>query len=93
MSKIKKLKLIEGEFPHTEAKDILYNIFHTKINFHQQNNFSSRIRLGMEDPTAIKRIPALNAELVKLASILNEAEAQNKKLSINAEILISFIDE
>jgi hypothetical protein len=88
MSKSKKLKLIEGEFSHTEAKEILHNIFHTKINFHQQNNFSSRIRLGQEDPTAVIRIPALNAELVKLNQILNEAEAENKKLIINAEIAI-----
>jgi hypothetical protein len=89
MSKSNKLKLIEGEFSHTEAKEILHNIFLTKINFHQQNNFSSRIRLGEEDPIAMVRIPALNAELVKLNKILNKAEGEDKKLIINAEIKIS----
>lgn len=93
MSGSNKLELIKGNFFHTEAREILYKMFNTEIYFHHQNNFSSRMRLEIEDPIALERIPALNAELVKLKKILNEAEAKNKKLSINAEITILLTDE
>jgi DNA-directed RNA polymerase subunit F len=93
MGKTTKLNLIEGEFPMTEAKEILYNIFSTKINFHQRNNFSHKERFGKEDPTAKKRIPALNKQLVKLEKVLNEAKAKNCKLIINSEVTISLSKE
>jgi DNA-directed RNA polymerase subunit F len=88
MGKLKKLSLIKGEFPIMEAREILYNIFSTKINYHQRNNFSHKERFGKEDPTAKKRIPALKKELVKLEKILDEAKANNSKLVINSEITI-----
>lgn len=88
MGKLKKLSLIKGEFPIMEARDILYNIFSTKINYHQRNNFSHKERFGKEDPTAKKRIPALKKELVKLEKILDEAKANNCQLVINSEITI-----
>ncbi|MDO8965195.1 hypothetical protein [Algoriphagus sp.] len=93
MSKAKKLKLIEGEFPFREAKEILFNVFYTKINFHQRNNFSYKERFGKEDPTAKKRIPALKKELVKLEKILSEAEAKNKRLIISSEITITLSND
>lgn len=93
MGKSKKLKLIEGEFPMEEAKDILYNIFSTKINYHQRNNFSHKERFGKEDPTAKKRIPALKKELVKLEKILAEAGAKGNKLIINSEVTITISKE
>lgn len=93
VNKSKALKLIEGEFQAQEAKEILLNVFHAKINFHQRNNFSSLERLGKEDPIAQKRIPDLKKELTRLEKILIEAESKNKKLAINSEITISFSEE
>ena len=74
MLKNKKLKLIEGKFLHDEAKEILRNIFSAKINFHQMKNFSSRERFGKDDKTAVKKIPILKKELLKLDKILAEAK-------------------
>jgi DNA-directed RNA polymerase subunit F len=88
MAKLKKLSLIKGDFTILEARDILYNIFSTKINYHQRNNFSHKERFGKEDPIAKKRIPALKKELVKLEKVLDEAIANNSKLVINSEITI-----
>lgn len=84
------LKLIEGTFLHAEAKEIIKNIFAAKISFHQMKNFSARERFGKDDETAVKKIPALKQELLKMEKILAEAEAQNKKLIISSEINISF---
>ena len=88
MSKNKKLKLIEGKFLHDEAKEILRNIFSAKINFHQMKNFSSQERFGKDDKTAVKKIPVLKKELVKLDKILSEAKAKNMNLIITSEINI-----
>ena len=88
MLKNKKLKLIEGKFLHDEAKEILRNIFSAKINFHQMKNFSSQERFGKDDKTAVKKIPILKMELVKLDKILAEAKAKNLNLVITSEINI-----
>lgn len=89
MNKTEKLTLIEGTFSDEEAKEILMNIFSTKINFHEVKNFSSIERFGEVDATAQKRIPDLKREVEKLTKILAEARATNKQITINSEINIS----
>ena len=93
MNKTEKLNLIEGNFSDVEAKDILMNIFSSKINFHQLKNFSSQERFGKDDETAKKRIPELKVEIERLKQILSEAKAKNKKLVISSEINISFSND
>lgn len=89
MNKIEKLTLVEGIFSNEEAKEILMNIFSTKIHFHEMKNFSSQERLGKPDETALKRIPALKISLGKLLKIVEEAGVSNKQLAITSEINIS----
>lgn len=86
------LLLIEGTFDSAEARDILINIFRTKILFHERNNFSSQERFGKDHETAKRRIPALHIELEKLESILANAQSQNRKLIIHSEIRIGTLD-
>jgi hypothetical protein len=89
MNKIKKLKLIEGDFSCNEAKEILTSMFNSKINFHNIQNWSSQERFGKDDETAQKKIPLLRNEIKKLEEIISEAKANNKRLVINSEITIS----
>ncbi|MFC2187002.1 hypothetical protein ACFCT7_06745 [Fulvivirgaceae bacterium LMO-SS25] len=89
MNKTEKLTLIEGTFSDEEAKEILMNIFSTKVNFHEVKNFSSIERFGEVDATAQKRIPDLKREVEKLTKILAEARATKKQITINSEINIS----
>ena len=93
MKKQHSLKLIEGKFLATEAKEILTNIYTAKINFHQMKNFSSMERFGKEDKIAVKKIPALKKELGKLQKILVAAKEKNKKLIITSEINILLADD
>ena len=93
MTNNEKLKLIDGDFIHEEAKEILMSIFSAKINFHQMKNFSSQERFGKDDETAVERIPALKHEIAKLNTILSAAKAQNKRLTIISEINISLSNE
>jgi len=86
------LNLIEGQFATDEAKEILMNIFLTKIQFHEMRNFSSQERLGKDDEVAVKRIPALKKSLAQLEEILIKANTDNKLLKIHADIHISFVE-
>jgi hypothetical protein len=88
-----QLNFIEGQFTAEEAKEILINIFTTKIKFHELKNFSSQIRNGHGDDFAQKRILFLNEELKKIQTIIEEANTLNKKLIIKSEIYISLEDE
>ncbi|MBC7536945.1 MAG: hypothetical protein H7258_14740 [Ferruginibacter sp.] len=93
MIKNEKLKFIEGTFLYEEAKEVLFNIFSAKINFHQMKNFSSQERFGKDDEIATRRIPALKNEIVKLEKILADARTKKKKLIISSEINISLSDD
>ena len=92
MKHIEKLQLIEGDFSIDEAKEILTSMFNSKINFHKIQNWSSQERYGKDDATAQIKIPALRNEIKKLEEIISEGKAQNKKLAINSEIIISLKD-
>ena len=92
MKNTKKLKIIDGKYSFDEAKDILMNMFLSKINFHNIKNWSSQERYGKMDETAQVRIPELRNEIQKLNEILNEAKVNNKKLVIHSEISISMIE-
>lgn len=93
MKKQLSLKLIEGKFLATEAKEILTNIYSAKINFHQMKNFSSMEMLGKEDKIAVKKIPFLKKELGKLQKIIISAKEKNKQLIITSEINILMEDD
>lgn len=89
MTTSKTLSLIDGSFSTTEAEEILLNIYNTKIQFHEQKNFSAMERFGKNDETAQRRIPELKAELAKLVTLLSEAKKTNQSLQIKSEIQIA----
>lgn len=92
MNKTDKLTFIEGTFTDAEAKEILMNVFSTKINFHQIKNLSSQERFGKVDVAASKRIIALKKGLEKAMEMITEANKNNKKLTIKSEINITIAD-
>lgn len=93
MKKQHTLKLIEGKFQQSDAKEILKNIYSAKISYHQMKNFSSLERLGTPDKIAAKKIPFLKKEISKLEKILAKAKEKNLNLIITSEINITLQDE
>ena len=92
MKNTETLTIIDGNYTCDEVKEILMNMFSSKINFHNTKNWSSQERFGKDDAIAQKRIPALRNEMKKLERILSEAKAKNKKLAISSEINISLLE-
>ena len=85
--------LIDGVFSTDEAREILMNIFSTKIQFHEMKNLSSEERFGEQDTVAKKRIPQLKMELEKLEKIISEAKSGTKKFEITSAINIILVEE
>jgi hypothetical protein len=92
MSNNEKLILIDGVFEHNDAKEILFNVFTSKIQFHELKNFSTTERSGKSDEIAVKRIPELKQNIQSVNEWIEEAKKLNKKLIISSEISISFAD-
>ena len=89
MKKTEKLTIINGDFTSDEAKEVLMDLFRSKINFHSIKNWSSQERFGKDDLIAQERIPALTNEMQKLEEILIEAKNKNKRIVVNSDIYIS----
>ncbi len=90
MKNVNELKLIDGEFSPQEAKELLVNLFSSKINFHQMKNFSSQERFGKEDALAVKKIPILKQNIETLSDIIKKAENENETLIIKSVVEIRF---
>jgi len=84
-------KLIEGTFLTKESREILQNLFSSKIQFHQMKNFSSQERFGTDDTTALKRIPQLRQSIDEILKMIETAEEKGEQLEIKSEIVISFV--
>ncbi len=89
--KAEKLKLIEGDFSCQEAKELLLNIFSTKINFHKLKNFSSQERTGSSDIATLKRLNELQKEAEKLNNFIKQVEKTNCRISITSSINLNIV--
>lgn len=89
--KVETLKLIEGDFTCQEAKELLLNIFGTKINFHKLKNFSSQERTGKSDLATLKRLSELQKEAEKLSDFIKYVEKTNRRISITSSINLNIL--
>ncbi len=90
MKNTKELTLMNGNYSSDEAREILFNLFSNKINFHQMKNFSSQERFGKESKTALKRITQLKKSMLVASKIIDKAKKNNETLEILSEIKITF---
>jgi len=93
MNSIEPLTLIEGEFSAEEAKEILINAFSAKVKFHEMKNFSTFLRFGKDNETALKRIAELKETIEQIRKVIDEAEANNQQLKITSAINITLTDD
>jgi len=91
MKNTQKVKLISGCFTPEESREILMNVFSSKIQFHHMKNFSSKERFGKEDKIAIKRIAQLKKSVEKFSKIITAAEEKNELLELTSVVSIAFV--
>ncbi len=91
MIKKNKIKLIKGVFSPEDSKEILNNLYNSKISFHNMKNFSSNERLGQPDKLSVKRLPELKEAIKNIAVILNTAVEKNFKVKLNSVVEIELV--
>lgn len=90
---IQTLKLIEGTFSPKETQEILMSIFSSKLKFHQMKNFSSQEQFGINDKNAEERMEQLKKSFESILKISKTAEMNNKKINIQSDVILRFIEE
>jgi hypothetical protein len=84
-----KLSLINGVYSSEEAKEILMNVFASKIQFHELKNLRSIVTNDTEDPSSVLRVKQLRQAIDDFNELLRQADENNLELSIQSSIEIS----
>ncbi|MBK8366779.1 MAG: hypothetical protein IPL10_04995 [Bacteroidetes bacterium] len=90
MSKVQNYKLVEGQFSPSDATNILFALFNSKINFHQlesfriqERNFKNRDNIKHEE-----RVEELKDAYKVLKALINDASDENMDLEIHGTIIL-----
>lgn len=87
---MKTTKLISGSFTPDEAKEILFEMLTSKINFHNVKSLSSLVRFNNPNLESELRIKELQQTKEQLIELIQQALADNLNLNVEATIEISF---
>ncbi|MCA1624888.1 MAG: hypothetical protein LC768_03140 [Acidobacteria bacterium] len=89
MKKTETIDLIKGTYAPDEAREILLQLLISKINFHNQRNFSSRERFGKPDADSEQRLKYLEESRKNLETFISKAVTEQKNITINSSIEIN----
>lgn len=84
------LTLVKGNYTADEAREILMDLFHSKINFHEVKNFSSNERYGKDHEHSIKRIASLRDSIEEFSKLVTLATDENKTVTIESSVVVTF---
>lgn len=93
MERDHNFNLIDGEFAPSEARNILFDLVNSKINFHQMESFGITVRSSGDTSFHENRIKQLTQTNVDIRKVLDYAAENNLRLKINGTIEIKFVNE
>lgn len=82
-------KLIEGQFNSSDALNILFALFNSKMNFHQLESFSNQIKNSGNLDYHQKRILELQKSYISIKEIIDTRIDENIEFNINCNIEIT----
>lgn len=93
MSKVQSYKLIEGQFSPSDATNILFALFNSKINFHQLESFRIQEKnyVNRESIRHEERVQELKEAYKYLKNIVNEASNEDMDLEIHGTIIMKAV--
>ncbi len=89
MKKTETIELVKGVFTPQEARDVLFQLLNSKINFHNLKNWSSREKFGKPDANSEQRLKYLEESQKNVELLVSEAIAEQKTIIINSIIEIN----
>ena len=93
MEKQKAFRLIDGEFSPSDARNILFTLVNSKINFHSMESFGITIRTSGDTSFHEKRIKELTQTNIDIKEMMDYAKENKLRLKINGTIEIKLINE
>lgn len=87
-SVLEKMYLINGSFSATDARKILLEMLHNKINFHNRQIHIIQEQTGGDTSYSENRIDELYDTTEKIKKILMEAESNHQMIQIECPILL-----
>ena len=91
MKTSKNITLIDGQFSVEEAKEILLNVFSSKLQFHQMKNFSNYERFGTKDENGRRRIDELKESITLIKNTLEDAKNAGFELVLKSNVSIELV--
>jgi len=83
--------LIDGLFSPAEAEKVLISVLNSKINYHNLDDFSSKIRFGEDAVNSQKRVSELLETIEEIKKIVKESKQNDLQLKIKSSIHIEFV--
>jgi hypothetical protein len=93
MKKKNTFKLIDGEFNPSDARNILFTLINSKINFHSMESFGITVRTSGDTSFHKNRIKELTQTNVDIRKLMDFADEKKVSLKINGLIEIEVIDD
>lgn len=93
MEKQKAFRLIDGEFAPSDARNILFTLVNSKINFHSMESFGISIRTGGDTSFHEKRIKELAQTNIDIKEMMDYANENKLRLKIKGTIEIKLINK
>lgn len=90
--KIAPENLVKGSFSKEDAREIINNLFGSKISFHKNRNFSNEIRFNQQDKHALRRAKELRESLDRCLAAIDSLP-ENGQLRINCLLQMEFVEE
>lgn len=91
MATRKKYKLIDGNFKPSEAVNILFALFNSKINYHNLESFRIQELINTNFEHHDQRAKELKNDYLLIKKQINEASEQGCHLSIKSNVEIELI--
>ena len=83
--------MIKGTFTPEEAKELLFGLLDSRIKFHNLKNWRSRERYGKPDAVSEEKSKYFEEARKNIESIIFEATAENKNITVNSSVEMSFV--
>lgn len=93
MKRKNTFKLIDGEFHPSDARNILFALINSKINFHSMESFGITVRTSGDTSFHKNRIKELTQTNVDIRKLMDYAEEKKFKLKINGSVDIRLIND
>ena len=92
MENTQNFKLVDGEFTPEKAREVLFALINSKIQFHNCEKFSTQIRFSGDVSHSEKRIEELTQVHREIKELIEQAKANGYNLKVNSLLEVALVE-